>query len=51
LEQGSRLLRKALISAIDVQGVAITRHGYIDGNGTAVWWTQVEVAFVFQAGV
>ncbi|MBN3868635.1 glycoside hydrolase family 28 protein [Gluconobacter kondonii] len=31
---------EALISAIDVQDVAITGQGHIDGNGAAVWWPQ-----------
>jgi len=31
---------EALVSAIDVQDVAITGQGHIDGNGGAVWWPQ-----------
>jgi len=31
---------EALISAIDVQDVAITGEGHIDGNGAVVWWPQ-----------
>ncbi len=31
---------EALISAIDVQDVAVTGRGHIDGNGAAVWWPQ-----------
>lgn len=31
---------EALVSAIDVQDVAITGQGHIDGNGAAVWWPQ-----------
>ena len=39
---------EALISAIDVQDVAITGQGHIDGNGAAVWWPQAVQAHMTQ---